>query len=303
MIKMDAEQDNQSTTEMNEDLIVNPDTGLENRNNITILWYSASTKYGTICIGLYKNEADLLNHSIYESTVLENIIMLSREERMIQLLEDWLQVGLDLRPSPIITGEFYTFKLSDHNRVAKNIKNKIIVKVEKQAIDQIPVPKWHSDISIYLTSDDVFANLVLSNNSIDNSYQDSLTENSILMIPESFLDGWIGYARSQEITSGKVSINLGRNLQTISINNEIQIPDSIDIQNDNTDADYLTVSINGAVKIPFHYLLGWTNSGSFIIAKPLSFYPISINKGNSCIAVGRLVSISNGYGIHINKVH
>jgi hypothetical protein len=267
-----------------------------------LFWYSAETKYGSVYVGLLQEQSDSATLRFYKSTVLENILALSREEKMIQLLEDWLKVGLDLRPARSIVGEYYTFKLSDRNRVANNTTNKIIVKLDFQTLHNAPVPSWQAETSLYLTSNDVSVNLILSNNTIDIDYEKTLQENSILMIPESFSHGWIGYARNRHITSRNIPIDIGENLQTFSMNNEIQIPSSIDNNSVNESRNYLNISVDEGVMLPFHFLLGWANTGSYIITKPLFFYPISINRGNTAVATGRLVSISNGYGIHIKEV-
>ncbi|MEJ2622323.1 MAG: hypothetical protein P8163_19360 [Candidatus Thiodiazotropha sp.] len=299
---MDSAEQNQLCLEMKGEYAVSPTERLEGQQNDSLLWYEAITKYGKIFIGLFKGQIEAANHIIYKSRILENIKTLSREERMIQLLEDWLQVGLDLRPTSDVNGEFYTFKLSDCNRVANNISNKIVVKFEHHSIDKLPIPNWHKDMNLYLTSSDALTNLILSSNTIDIAYQELLKENAILMIPESFSDTWLGYVKSPEISSSTIPINIENNLQTIGIDNEIQPPDSVGDQSDVLSTEQLNISLNKAIKLPFHFLLGWTNKGSCIISKPLTYYPISINVGNTCIAVGRLVSISNGYGIHINEV-
>jgi hypothetical protein len=302
MLLTDTENTIQSIPKQNMESVFQHSNYFVEQQNNTLLWYEAVTRYGAIYVGLLRDQSTEEISNIYKNTILETIKILAREEGMIQLLENWLQEGLDLRPTQEINGDFYTFKLSDRNNVANNSINKIVVMLEYQALDNLPIPNWFEDMHLYLTSSDVFVDLILSNRTIDVAYQELLEENSILLIPESFSKSWFGYARSVDISNSILPINIGENLQTIGINNDMQISDSIDDIYNSGSEEYLNIRFNGVVKLPFHFLLGWTNTGSCVISKPLTYYPISVNRGNTCIATGELVSISSGFGIHINEV-
>jgi flagellar motor switch/type III secretory pathway protein FliN len=267
-----------------------------------IFWYCAITTYGNLYIGLYRDTTENNSLSIYKNTVLDIIKTLSREERMIQFIEDWLQEGLDLRPIQNIGGEYYTFKISDRNNVANNTSNKIIVKIDYNVLKSLPIPNWNSDNNLYITSCDIPTEIILSSGSIDSTYQDKLKENSILIIPESFSKGWLGYAKAEDIQADIIAISISENLQTIIINNEIHTPDTIKDETLDTSLNSLKVSIKGVTKLPFHFLLGWSSIGSCIISKPLNYYPVRISMGDRSIATGQLVSIPKGYGIYINEV-
>jgi hypothetical protein len=238
--------------------------------------------------------------TIYKNTILEVIVTLSREEGMIQLVEEWLQVGLDLRPVTAVEGDYHSIKLSNRNSVANNIHNKIIIKIDRETLLQLPIPNWNSLSELYINSSEISANVTLSSSTIDVNYREKIEKDTILLIPETFSKGWIITARANIIPSVETSVHLGDNLQTFHIDNE-SLKSQVRDEGSKSAADYLSISLDD-VELPFHLLFGWSNRGKYIIKKALNHYSLQINIEDSCIAKGKLISISNGYGVYITEV-
>ena len=273
---------------------ISKDTFLHSENDTSYFWYNANTKYGTIYIGLIRDNTD--SHSTpYQNTVLEVIKTISREEGIVRLVEDWLETGLNLRPEIISSDNYHTIKISNRNNAADNINNKIYIKIDSETLKKLPIPNWGPTDSIYINSSEVAANVMLSSNTIETKYSELLYKDGILLIPESFADTWIGLAKAIDIPSNNIIVNIGNNLQTVSVNNEMLTSNALDDETAVNTKDCLNITIDNQIKLPLHLLLGWTNSGSYILNKPINSYKIYIKNEDACLASGHLVPVSKGY--------
>lgn len=286
--------ENYSGTELATD-----NTLIHEHDNAIVYWYSAFTDFGKINIGLLKDQTDKSARLNYKDTVLDRIITLSREEENIRQIEDWLNEGLDLRPVNRLDGAYYTLKLSKSNNTAKSVKNTIIIKIDRDTILKLPVPNWQAEQNIYIDSSRIPVNLILSNSTIDKQYAEFIKEENVLLIPDAFSEDWIGQVSAFELNDSNIAAKIDGNLQSIYINNITNdFVTNIDSKTQNCNS--LQLRVDCEIEIPFHLLLGWEDTSHYIFKKRLNNYTINISSNNKTIAIGRLVPVSNGYGVYID---
>ncbi|MEW8322357.1 MAG: hypothetical protein AB2606_06900 [Candidatus Thiodiazotropha taylori] len=275
------------------------DTLFQEQNNTMVYWYRASTDYGVVNIGLLKDRTDKSARLNYKDTVIDRIITLSREEANIRQIEDWLDEGLDLRPVNKLEGAHYTLNISKNNKKANSVKNTIIIKIDRDTLFKLPVPNWCAEQNLYIDSSGISANIILSNYTIGKQYADSIKEENVLLIPDSFSENWIGEVSAFELNNN-ITLKIDGNLQSIFINNITNDFFTNDVYRTQNYNDYLQIRVDCEIEIPFHLLLGWEEKSHYILEKSLNNYSIIISNNNTTIAKGRLIPISNGYGVYID---
>lgn len=276
------------------------DTLSQDKNNKMVYWYRAHTDYGMVNIGLLREKTDKSARLNYKDTVLERIITLSREEANIRQIEDWLEEGLDLRPVNKLEGSLYTLSISKNNKNANSVKNTIIIKIDRDLLFKLPLPNWHAEQNLYIDSSRIPAKLILSNYTIDKQYADSIKKENVLLIPDSFSEDWIGQVSAFELKDNNITLKIDGNLQSIVIDNTKNDSITSNVSKTQNYNGSLQIRVDCEIEIPFHLLLGWEDTSHYILERSLNNYSIIISNNNTTIAKGRLIPISNGYGVYID---
>ncbi|MET0035526.1 MAG: hypothetical protein ABW097_06440 [Candidatus Thiodiazotropha lotti] len=300
---MDNTNDMNSVDDLSDSDEYSPDGSSIKQNDYAIFWYCANTRYGIVNIGLFKDSAINAASLNYKNTVLEQIKTLAREETNIRLLEDWMEEGLDLRPDSTVERFEYSLKLSDRNNATNSVNNSLAFSVTKETIKKLPIPNWILDNRLYVESSCISSYITLSSNTIDKKYVDQFKKDNVLLIPESFSNEWLVYAKSLELGSNNIILKIDDNLQSFYINSELKQTYIVDRGADNQNNNFLQIVIDQEIEIPFHLLLGWTDKSNYILKKRLNSHSVKIISNSVCIALGRLIPIASGHGIYIDKIY
>ncbi|MCG7899741.1 MAG: hypothetical protein JAY85_14965 [Candidatus Thiodiazotropha weberae] len=296
LIEMISTEDSPKTDNIKLDVLSNMHT-----DNM-MFWYRADSQYGCINIGLNKYPSHKPTKSSYKETVLDQIQTLSREEATIRKIEEWLEEGIDLRPIDNIEGFSHTLKVSNRNYKTNSINSTIVIKVNKDSIEKFPVPNWHLDKNLYIDSSNSPVQITLSSLTIDKKNIESINKDNVLLIPDSFSDDWFGYAKAVDLTSKDIMLKVGDSLQSLYINNVSKESITDELGHIDNLNNSLQIVIDKGVEIPFHLLLGWEDTSHYILNKRLTSHSVKVLNNNSCIALGRLIPISNGFGVYIDSI-
>ena len=269
-----------------------------------VYWFSAECKYGLLYIGIYRNTIFDGADNFYKFTVLEMVKTLNREEVIIRSIEDWLQVGLNIRPCE--THVCYDYKITLYTDEKQTDKNhgKLILAFSEEVLKLLPCPDEICDQNIQLESSVTPVDLILSSTAIHEQYVQSLKPGAILLIPDSFSQKWcIKINDRKGVTSGLYA-TVDNDIKRLHLENNQQLSSEKleDNSSLNSDDIHLHIVINNEIHIPFDILHKWKQEGEIVLSKPLINHKIEIHNNNVVVATGHLLSITNGYGVFIDTL-
>lgn len=271
-----------------------------------IYWFTTNSKFGTIDIGIRRNTIYDKSNSFYKFTILEMVKTLSREEKLIRVVEEWLKTGLNINPrTEEHSSHDYTMTLYSDSKQIDNNHGQIKLAFSEDVLSLLPFPTEIINNNIKVKTSFTGVRLTLSNNRISSRCVESLKPGCILLIPDSFLTPWYlkvivnnhnadGFFATIEGDISKIYLHNN----TLENKNEI----SEDKIAQETEESYLKIVTDNDIDIPFDIIKGWNQEGEVLLTKPLNNYKISVYKDNLVVATGHLLSITNGYGIFIDTI-
>lgn len=286
--------------------VIDSDQESKETNGIVdeLYWYYADSSYGLLYIGIIRNKKYNSTENIYKATILEMVKLLAREEILIQLLEDWLQEGLLLKPYSGKQNYTHQIVIQKNSSLSTDSKGKLYLKLSDASLNSMPSPYGilKKDVSIYTSK--IPAELILSKNTITSNITDKLIPGSILLIPDSYVPSWtmqiVSNVNSRIIITG----NIATDMRTITVDNSMCNVADITSVNANVkqDESYIQVHVITEMKIPLDMIFGWNIDGKYLLPKPLINYKINLVMDGAIIASGHLLAINNGYGVFIDTI-
>jgi hypothetical protein len=286
-----------------EESLTNSETGV-NSTHDSKYWYLANTTYGEIYVGIYRNTvADGSTRPYYHSTILEIVKTLSREEALIRLVEDWLNIGLNLKPFNGLLPHKNRIDISLVQTNKSDISDRIILSIADSKLESLPKLNDKIKSAIKTTTTNLSISLILSENTITISDGEEIKTGNIILLPESFEQLWVIGINPSHQPERKLIGYFSKQSRTIKIDQSITKNIDVEQNSKSNQKNYnLSAIIKQNISIPISLLFGWTEE-SYLLQKPITSYKLEIQRNSKTIAEGHLLPISFGYGVYIDKLY
>ncbi|MES9938947.1 MAG: hypothetical protein ABW104_04145 [Candidatus Thiodiazotropha sp. 6PLUC2] len=267
-----------------------------------IFWFHTDSKYGKLIIGIFRNSTYDQSNNFYKHTIIEMVKTINREEEIIRLIEDWLEVGLNLRPFTKQNNEDNYITLKVDKQYSDKSHGKIIIAFSNEILNLLPYPDELVKRNITIETSLTNVSLSLSSNTLSTQCVEELKPGYILLVPESFSTEWLTIINKSNILPNDLNCKIGNDIRTLSINNTqtntINNRDQADITKNDK---YLTIIVDNEIQLPLDMVLGWKKEADYLLSKSLTNYKIDIKNNSKLVATGHLLKITSGYGVFIDS--
>jgi hypothetical protein len=271
-----------------------------------LFWFTANSDYGYVYVGIKKEVVkNKQNNEI--SLALQMAMAMREHERLIQEVENWLKVGLKLRPTSVVPLSIYTLYVNGNSTLNSNNSNNLIIGFNLECLVKLPAPVNLQIETANIIKSQLTINLKLAELTIDKKQYEKIEKGCILLIPESFENKWhiqIDVPKCKKLSCSGILKNEGRTIciekrksHLSCFKKELQDKNSKNNENSIT----LTVDIKGEIRIPFESLLCWRPDNEIILGRALKRYLTTISYNNKIKAYGHLISIAEGHGVFIES--
>ena len=234
-------------------------------------------------------------------TLLESARALGVIESLIQAVEDWLGVALDLEPSPLaeetyLYVELKTTLLSSEvvsPRVRLSLPMKVILSMQRpgSVLEQEFSLKWES-----LLGEVVISSFYLP---VEQLYL--MRPGGMLLAPESFEENW---QCSVRLLGGDDTIYMAKldsDKAVLAFDSSIPkvVPDvaATVVDSSNKPGEQIDIIFRQPVSISPDQLLEWGEGATASLGCAVSQCSVDVKRGSTFVATGELLPVFNGYGV------
>ena len=260
-------------------------------------WFATSTRLGQVFIGQYvQDNADDFSQS---TGIIHNILSLQDKEPAIQLIESWLGVALDFAPTFSTPGNQY-FQIEITTKI--NTPTRFILALPVNTMSAIKRPDEVILSACRMQWKPLPLRLRLSCIEVAKPEIKNLEAGGLYLLAESFQPDWFCdiYVHDKLNLNYRAKINRGSELNILynSLENKMA-PDhfSRGLQHSNEVMAYL----QAPVSVPANYLMQWSDQPGLNLENILLSSSIFLLYGKKKIATGKIIAVSHGYAVLIEK--
>ena len=262
-------------------------------------WYAATTRLGQVHVGI--EITDMPANPLQDiNTIIGKAALLTEIEMLIQALENWQEVELDLAPSapPADT----TLALRLHS-LTHELSAPAFVVFETSAFTQLnDITRQFAEV-IGVDSLKVPLKLILDSVSISAEEYNTISEGAMILLPSSFDATWVVRAQFNGIDDRKcMKLAIDRSNQYLVVLGQSTSLDTE--QNDlNSDATKvrLSIALNDNIRLPLVSVLSLETT---VCEQVLSLNNVAVNitQNGHAKAVGIVCDVGSGCGVVISEL-
>jgi|GEM_PF-4973001 len=270
-----------------------------------LYWYSAPTSLGEIYVGVEAPTLEEANR-FDPTSIIGKASLLARAEPMVQTMEFWQSIELDLTPAQMPVNHTLAMRLQ---RVASPVSLPTYFVFEAQAYSQLkPIPTDMAKV-IDISALNVSHKLRLDSVSLSQAEYDALEEGALVLMPSSFNENWFVTAYNVNTTvSQSLQFSINAVSQTLTVGEKSALEQHLAVstgneaqsetQHDVNDSITIDIALSRSVPLPLESLLG---SAGFEQALSLHNADITISQHDQLLATGTLCQVGRGYGVVIGN--
>ncbi len=264
--------------------------GLE--QNITSIYYEARTVVGALGLSITTN---VLERG-YMSP-LQYRLELSRIEPLVQRLEDWLSAALYFEPAVEITApQVLNILMSDDNRSTKKIG--VYLPVENWQLAEVGDDGFDLGVLSFEWLD-YSTELVLARFNLSPEEQNTIQAKATVLLPQSFEPSWCSTLYVPAI-NGCLDGRIAETGLTWFPGKTLAVASSQEYNDCRIDCDEVISFCSVSAKTFFNHE---RSNLSEIISRRFSEHGCVIRCSNGVEALGSLIAIGKGMGLHISRVN
>ncbi len=289
----------------------NPGATIINKNNTSTLfnnrnplidqpdsWFATSTRLGQIFIGQYMQDSTD-GDTPRPAGLVKTIMSLQNKEAAIQLIENWLSVPLAFMPtSTAPDGQFFQIKIT----TKINTPTKFILALPINAMTVLSQPDETLMAACHMQWRPLPLRLRLSCIEVSKPKLGKMESGALYLLTESFQPDWFCdvYVLDKKDLNYRVKINKGCELNILynSLENKLAPSHSRQpLQHSNE----VMVYLQAPVSVPANYLMSWSGQPRLNLENILLSSPVFLVYGKKKIATGKVIAVSQGYAVLIDR--
>jgi hypothetical protein len=266
--------------------------------------YSAVTPLGVVGIELLTTDDSLQKDKEYLNPLITARV-LGEQEVLIQSVEDWLRVALDLEPSPVLEGHRVqvVFKLNSTN--AEDGTDQARLSFPVKAIPYLPCTTEDLNLKFDIQWGGVSCELVVARFDLSMEQLEAIEPRGLVLVPESFGSHWRCLVRveGEEQLFFEAELDPRESLLRFNIKPSDAISDHGGVSADAGNGQLqLEVMLHKLMGIRVDRLIGWADHPVVNMGGLLSQLTMDIKESSSVIATGTLLPVASGYGVLIDNI-
>jgi len=231
--------------------------------------------------------------------------MLGEAEVLIQYLEDWLGVALDLEPLSIPEGHRFAVMLkpdsiSDESGVAR-----VRLSLPAKSIFSIPRPAESINKSLGMQWGCLSCELVMASFDLPREQLEAVEPGGMVLIPNAFANHWhcIVRVKREEQLFFEAELDPKESLLNFNTPQLGMRSDADDVLKNtkNIQHDQVEVVLHQTMGIRVDRLIGWADHPVVKVGNMLSSLSIDLKTNSTVIATGSLLPVASGYGALIGE--
>ncbi len=283
-------------------------------------WFSVSTAFGDVKLGFTPFESNLLEKE--DLIILDAAHSLGRDESIVRLIEDWINIPLDVNYSEYsLPAENVSVSVSLMNDAKEVSTENVVVSLPINLLPNLVNPISVESLPINTDWQEVNCNICIAEIEVDKEKVQRLEEGSLLLIPNSFSYLWLCrvYLNNNEIglplmftaqldkSSFSLSFDIDDNQKIMQAtkNSKALLNQEMIMGGNDSVISLLSIELEAPLLIDIGTLLGWDSSLKPFLTKSVS-QPIlptmTIKQNNQCIGCGHLLPVADGFGLLLDSL-
>ncbi|MEJ2423832.1 MAG: hypothetical protein P8101_05135 [Candidatus Thiodiazotropha sp.] len=229
-------------------------------------------------------------------SIIDCIRALQTIESFIRDIEDWFSFGIDVEPvdSTQVDSSYSRIQLKE-----RSSNNLIIILIAEESLLKLMSPPANIMEKYVIETSDIDSNLLLSSLVLESDEISRIVKDNIILLSESFNPKW--HVEISTRIGSTVCAHYGvldNSLKTIMFGPEVN-PHKDVLVPLNSDCKISVIAEH--VPVPLSYYLGWKKeTDEYILAESLRACDMKICTKQGVLGQGKLLNISNGFGLYIN---
>lgn len=259
-------------------------------------WYRSVTPLGVVFVSLWPTEHTSSSQQEADACLLDAASALAREETLLQQIEEWLGVPLDLEPGQSPAEIHAQVLITPLGHGLYRGEGSVLLSVPLDLLTQIAPPPPVMEESCTLHWGSLPCRLTLDRFVVPEEQLRQLEGGGLLLIPASFDARWCCCASSETKPAQQrvlfLQVNEGCLEFTVPVEPQIAMADGNKIE----------VRCGEPVAIPVDRLLGWSKPARIPLPYSLAHCAVVVANARSQIARGSLLPVGKGYGVYIENL-
>ncbi len=230
---------------------------------------------------------------------------LGEAEALIQYLEDWLGVALDLEPSSIPEDHRLDVMLSPDSIGDERDVGRVRLSLPVKSILSMPRPSGSINKNLGMQWGCLSCELVMSSFYLPKKQLESIEPGGMVLIPNSFENNWHCLVRVKREEQLFFEAELNPKERLLHFNTpQLEIRSDAEEVLERTEKNQhnqVEVVLHKSMGIRVDRLIGWADHPVVKVNSMLSSLPIDLKINSTLIATGNLLPVASGYGALIGK--
>lgn len=264
----------------------------------TVYCYRAFTPLGKVFVSFQSAESasDPLSMWGEDNYVLEAARILGCEESLLELLELWLNVPLDLELVQNAEEGYAQVVIAPQGHSIDLVEGAALVSLPLNLLSKTAAPPAEMEESYTLRWRSVPCRVIIDRIVVPADQLRQLENGGLFMIPASFDVRWRCSVRTETEPKQQCTSFLESNKACLEVVSSIQSQIELD------DANEVEVRCSQSFPVPIDYLLGWSQESHFLMPFSIVSCPVEMVNSHGLLAKGRLLPIGHGYAVYVEEM-
>jgi len=277
--------------------------------NVERYWFKASTPFGDILLGALPDNDG--RNQAQEGALISSICALQQVEPLIQWLEDWFELPLEVHPdgTPALVGNVsLSITMLNHEKASSG--NGLLIYIPFNALYQLNKPsvemltcvdvQWQSLPCLFNLSDVTI---------LAEKLPELLETGSLLLIPNSFNEKWwcnVTTIANEYLPQASFMAELNSSQWSLQFRPiEIKPFKKINAVHNLEKSVSLNIEFEVVIDVSIDLLIGWSTEQCLLVDSQVSLQSLPallVKQNTRSIAQGHLLPVGDGFGVFINSV-
>lgn len=231
--------------------------------------------------------------------------VLGGAEALIQHLEDWLGVALDLEPSSIPDGHRMDVMLKPNSNSGEGVVDHVRLSLPASSLLSMRHPTEDLKKNLGMQWGCLSCELVIASFHLPREQLEAVEPGGMVLIPNSFENHWHCIVRVEREEQLFFDAELDPKMSLLNFNTpQLEVKsDAGDILSNskNNQQDQVKIVLHKSMGIRVDRLIGWVDHPVVKLGSMLPSLTIDLKINSSLIATGSLLPVASGYGVLISE--